>query len=115
MNAALAAFGPFPLEMFHHIGNVNLGTVDAGLEQSFVEQLASGADERVSCEILAVARLFAHEHDRGSRGTFSEDRLGGIFPEVTRLTSSCLVLQALERSGGRLIRTLGSSFRRDEK
>jgi hypothetical protein len=37
----------------------------------------------MACNIFTVSRLLANEHDRCARGTFSEDSLRGMFPEVT--------------------------------
>jgi hypothetical protein len=58
--AALAARGPF--EVLDRVRQVNLFDSEAGLAEALTEQLAGGPDERLTCEIFAVAGLFAYQH-----------------------------------------------------
>ena len=46
---------------------------------------AKGTDERASCEILGVTRLFADEHQLGGARAFAEHRLRAALPELARL------------------------------
>src|SRR6266850_6534614 len=43
-----------PLEVLHHVGDVDVAAVDAGLGQRAVEQLAGGPDERTPGEVFLV-------------------------------------------------------------
>jgi hypothetical protein len=72
-------------EMFHRVGDVDGGAVDADLFEGAVEELAGGADEGFAGEVFLVAGLFADEHDGGGGGAFAEDDLGGVAVEVTAL------------------------------
>jgi hypothetical protein len=71
----------FPFEVFDGVGEIEVVAVEAGFLQGFVEQLPGGADEGATLEVLAVAGLFADEHDAGVAGAFASDGLGRAFPE----------------------------------
>src|SRR5207245_2830257 len=60
VNPALAARLPF--EMLDDVRHVHALAIDAGVFERLVEQAAGRTDERASCEILGVTRLFADEH-----------------------------------------------------
>lgn len=70
-----------PFEMFHCIGEVGFFALDSGVDQEAVEELACGADEGFSAKVLAVAGLFAYDHDTGVGGSFTEDGAGRFFIE----------------------------------
>ena len=75
------AFAPrLPFEVLHHVRHVGGITIDAGLFESFVEQPTRRSDKRLAREILVIARLFAHQHDRGVPLALAKNRLSGAFP-----------------------------------
>ena len=74
--------------MLDHIGDVDLGAVDASFLESLIEDSPCWADKRMALSIFLIAGLLAHKHDRGRRFSFSEDSLGGIFPEIASPAAS---------------------------
>ena len=60
MDAALALRRP--LEVLDHVGDVDLGAVDARRLQRLVEHAAGRSHERPALLVLLVAGLLAHEH-----------------------------------------------------
>ena len=76
MEPLLAARHPF--EMLHHIGDIGASAVDPGGVEAAVEQLPGGADEGPALKVLLIAGGLTDEHQRGVRGAFAEDRLGGV-------------------------------------
>jgi hypothetical protein len=91
VNATLSALGRRPLEMFHDIRDIDLSAVNTSLGERFIQKFSRRSDKWLSQAIFLVARLFAHEHDRGFRIPLSEDRLRRGLPKITRLTSHCLL------------------------
>jgi hypothetical protein len=83
VDAAFAARLPF--EMFYGVGDVDFFAVDAGFDESGVEQLASRAYEWTALEIFLISRLFADEHDLCVGPAFAEDGLGATLPEIAIL------------------------------
>jgi len=77
---------PFPLrlpfEMLHRVGDINLGAIDASLQQRLIENPAGRPDERLSLVVLAIAWLLAHHDDTRLRATLAENGLGCVFPEI---------------------------------
>jgi hypothetical protein len=69
------------LEVLDRVRHINGRPIDARLLQCVAEELARGADERVSSEVLFVAGLLAHEHHRGRRRAFAEHCLGSVTPK----------------------------------
>jgi hypothetical protein len=96
--ASAAAAGP-PLEVLDDVGDEHLRAVDAGLLETFVEQPAGGADERMTLDVFAVSRLLPDEQQLGRYGSGAENRLGRPFPERTRTTVTSVSADRGERSG----------------
>ena len=71
------------LEVLDGIGDIAAPTVETGLFQAAIEQLAGGTDERPAGQILPIARLLAYKDDLGFHRTFAEDDLRGIPIEIT--------------------------------
>ena len=84
-----------PLEVLHRIGDVGVRPVDAGIGEGAVEQFPGGPDERPSLDVLLVARLPAHEHQRRAAGPLAEDRLGAAFEEALPFTALLTVFFAV--------------------
>src|SRR5216683_1715851 len=57
VNAPLAA--RLPLEVLHDVGDVDLGPVDAGLIECFVEKIARRSDEWPSLQVFLISGLLA--------------------------------------------------------
>ena len=89
--------------MLDHVGDVGLGTVDAGLLQRPVEQLARRPDERPALQILLIARLLADQHHTRARSPLAEHRL-----------RTALVQRAGGAAGGSLLQLVEVRLRRHE-
>ncbi len=61
-SSAAPVWGRPPFEVLDHVGHVCLRSIDAGLGQGRVEQLARRPDEGMTGQILLVAGRLAHEH-----------------------------------------------------
>jgi hypothetical protein len=70
------------LEVLDDVGHVGLVARDGGGVEAPVELPARRAHERLSGEVLLVARLLAHEHDAGALQPLAEDGLRRTPPEV---------------------------------
>src|SRR5438045_3579111 len=68
--------------MLHDVGDVHDSAIDPRLLERAIEQLAGGADERMTGEILLVARLLADQHDARAFRPFAEHGLRGVFPQI---------------------------------
>gem|GEM_PF-6665090 len=86
MNASLATRGRKLFEVLNHIRNVNFRAIDARLVQCLVENFPRRSNEGMASQIFLISRLFSHKNNPGPRGTFSENCLGGIFPEIAGVT-----------------------------
>ncbi len=97
MDAPLALC--LPLEMLHHIGDVDVSALDAGFLQRAIEDASGRTDERRARKILFVTGLLTHEHDGSVRGRpRSEHRLGATLPEVATATPSGRLAQRGQRA-----------------
>src|SRR5215831_1793508 len=72
-----------PFEMLHHISHVSPASIDTGLDEAAVEQLAGRADEGMPCSVLDISRLLADQHDQGCLRPLGEDGLSGVSMQVT--------------------------------
>jgi len=88
VNPALAALRCCPLEVLHYIRHVNFGAIDACFGEHFVQQSSCGADERVTCLVLLIARLFPDKHDAGALRPFAKHCLRGRFPKIASFAAS---------------------------
>ena len=86
-----------PLEMLHHVRDVNLVAVDAHFLQNFVQEFSRRTDKRPPRQIFIVPRLLAYEHHLRVRRAFAEDRLGAGLPERARPAAFRRCLQSLNR------------------
>src|SRR5438045_3338758 len=93
MNAPLAALRSFPLEVLHHIGDVDLRAVDSHLDENFVQKPPRGSDKRMSLPVFVIAGLLPHKHDQSLGRSFSEDRLSRVLPQITASTPGRCPLQ----------------------
>ena len=85
------------------VRHVHARPIDARCFESLVEDPTGGSDEGVPLDVLAIARLLADEHQRGSTRAFPEDCLRRVFPEV-----------AAPASGGRFAQRRQGLLLRDE-
>src|SRR3954468_10691917 len=96
--------------MFHRIGDIDLLPIDPSFDKAFIEQLACGAHERLSGEVLVIARLFADEYDLRFRPALAEDRLRAGPPQRTRFAIRGGAAQFLERRSFRNERRCAPDF-----
>src|SRR5581483_557648 len=80
VNAPLPA--RFPLEMLHDVRDVHTAAIDARLVERFVEKAARRSDEGAACEIFAIARLLADQHDGRALPALAEDGLCAELVEI---------------------------------
>jgi hypothetical protein len=88
VNPPLAA--RLPLEVLHHVGEIHIAEIDAGILERVTQQLAGWTDERFAFEIFSIARLLADEHDAGAARAVPEHRLRGVLPEIAAPAHLCL-------------------------
>ena len=105
VDAALAA--RLPLEVLHHIGDVDGRAIDPSFGERLVEQLPGRADERMTGQVFLIAGLLADEHQPRARRALAEHRLRAELVEVARLT----VLRGLPNRGQR--RAIGNQVGTD--
>src|SRR5207247_1262722 len=94
VNAPLAARLPF--EVLDGIGDIGLGTVDAGIVEGAVEQLARRPDEWPSGDVFGVARLLADEEQRRSDVAFAEDGLRAALPQLAGAAARRCLAQRIQ-------------------
>src|SRR5262249_10879800 len=95
VDAPLAA--RLPAEVLHHVGDVSVRSLDAGLGQCSLQQLAGGTDEGPSREVLVVSWLLADEHHPGVLLPLAEDGLRRALPEVACAALAGRAPERLER------------------
>src|SRR5882757_9512352 len=71
VNTPLASW--LPLEVLDGIRHIDFVTVDACFDESFVQELSRGTDERFPRQIFVVARLFAYKNDFGVARAFAKN------------------------------------------
>src|SRR5262245_55885784 len=96
MDASLAA--RLVLEMLHHIGEVKLGAIEAGIRDGAIEQLAGWSDEGPAGKVLLVARLLAYEDNTGVGRAFAEHGLRRRAVQWTALAGRYLCPQPGQRN-----------------
>jgi hypothetical protein len=84
VDAALAA--RLPVEMLYGVRYVDFAPVDSGGDQRLIQHRSCGTDEGLPGEVFFVAGLLAYKHDFRVRGTFSENRLRSLLPEIAAAT-----------------------------
>ena len=68
----------------HDVGDEHLAAVETDAGQQLVEELAGGADERLSLDIFVVSGRLAEEKDPRLSGTLAGHGLAGASVEGTR-------------------------------
>ena len=94
-----------PSKMFDGVGDVHLVARDASFGKSLVEHPARRSDERMPLTVFHIAGLFADQNDIRMFRPFAENRLGGVFVEITSLARPSRGAQAFKVS------PLGEKFR----
>lgn len=89
------------LEMLHGVGDEDLRARDLRLRQGVVEDLASGADERLAGEIFLVAGLLAHQHELSAPASLARDGLDCVLIERTTGARVLGLGQLRQRPDGR--------------
>jgi hypothetical protein len=90
--SAVAVFAPEP-EVFHHIGDIDVGSGHPGPLQRSVEHPTGWADERLTRDVLPIAGLLADQHRRRTGGPRAEDRLRRVSVELTCRAPRCFPTQ----------------------
>jgi hypothetical protein len=80
MNALLSSLCRGPLEMLHHISQIDSRTINTCDFHCFVEQFAGRADKGMASAIFLIPGLLTNEYDLRLGGTFSKDGLRRILP-----------------------------------
>jgi hypothetical protein len=88
MDALFAPLRKRPFEVFDHVGDINIFSIDSGFCQRVSENPASGPDKGMSFTIFGISRLLPDHHVNGARLSFAQHCLRGIFPKVARLAHS---------------------------
>jgi len=96
-----ARASPLEAEVLHGVGEVHAVALDAGLSQRRVERPPGRADERLPRAVLAIAGLFAHEHQRRPLAALGEDHLRRVSPELTPAASGGRPSQVVHGAAGR--------------
>ena len=73
--------------MLDRVRDIDRVPIDACLTQSLMEYLASGADEGLPFDVLAISWLLTDEHRAGTGSTGTEYRLGRVAEQVTGLAA----------------------------
>ena len=74
-----------PLEVFDGIGDVDGFAIESRLLDDAIEQAPGRSYEGVTPKVLLVARLLAHQHDRGVARSLSAHRLSGPLPQIASM------------------------------
>jgi hypothetical protein len=91
-----------PLEVLHHVGDVDLLAIDPRLLQRVVEELAGRSHEGMPLLVLLIAGLLADEHDLAPRRALAKHGLRGLGVERAGGAVGRLGLELQERSIDRL-------------
>lgn len=90
---------PFMMEVLHRVGEVQRRAIDSQFSQRTVEQPAGRARERLSAQVLAIARLFPDQHHLGACRPLPEHGLRGLLPERALAAGTGLRTQTLQAAG----------------
>jgi hypothetical protein len=83
--------------MFHRVGEIHVGQVDASRRQRLLQHAARRTDERFAGPIFLLAGLLAHEHEPRSRIARAEHRLRRAPPQIARPAAGRLRAGLVER------------------
>jgi hypothetical protein len=76
-----APFAPLlELEVLDSVRHVDALTVQACLDERFIQQNPCRSDKRSPFEVFSIPRLFANEHHVCAWRSFTENGLRGVFP-----------------------------------
>ena len=92
----------FMTEVLHRVGDIGPIAWNLRFRQGAVEHLAGRSDEGPPDQILLVAGLLAHQHQRRGGGPLARHALGGVAPE--------LAAAAEVDPGGDLLQAGGRAF-----
>jgi hypothetical protein len=74
-------FAPrFPLEVLDRVGDEQIFSLKSSRRNRLFQHATRGTSERMTANVLLVARLFAYQHDFRSNRAFTLDNLGRVFP-----------------------------------
>src|SRR2546428_14122853 len=76
--------GRTPFEVFDGVGEEDSVSVDASVRESLVEDASRWSDERLTGEVLPVARLLSADHDLPGPPALAAHGLGPFLPEGPR-------------------------------
>jgi len=96
VKAAFAAF--FEFEVLHRVGEVDIGSRDAGVLKRAIEELARGADEGTALTIFLVSGLFSNEYDWRVMRSFAQHGLRSMAVQIA--AAAALDLHTKFRQGG---------------
>jgi hypothetical protein len=98
VNSSFSASRRSPLEVFHHIRDINFGSVDACFFQSTVQELSRWTNEWMPGAIFLISGLLSDQHDVGRGRTFPEYGLSSQLPQIACLATACILAQSCERA-----------------
>jgi hypothetical protein len=76
------------LEVFDGVGLIRQPRIDVGVAERTRQQPSGRPDKRQPLDVLAVAGLLTHQHDRRIRMTMPENRLRGVLVERAPATAA---------------------------
>jgi hypothetical protein len=103
MDASLAA--SLVAEVLDDVRDVCVPRGDSSALEALIEHPPRWANERVTLDVLAVARLLANQHQGGPAGALSHHRLGRAGIEIASATG---MHRALQIAQGRALRNGGN-------
>lgn len=77
------------LKVLHDIGQINFFSRQLHFGERGIEQLPGRADERLTGQVLRIARLFADEHDARVCRAAAKDSLGRVTSQFASRTTVC--------------------------
>jgi hypothetical protein len=86
------------LEVLHGVGDADARTIDAGVREGTIENLAGRTDEGAALQILLIARLLADQYHRCMGWPLAEHGLGGEPVQRTASAILCIFNEAGQRT-----------------
>src|ERR1043166_4388662 len=87
---------PYEFKVLDGVCDVGLLTRNSGFGQSLVEQASRGPDKRPALPIFLIAGLLAYKNNLYLRRSLTEDRLSGLFVEITSFTGTSGIPQSVK-------------------
>jgi hypothetical protein len=97
VDASLASFCRRPLEVFHHVRDIDISSIDSSFPKSVVQKMSSRPDKGVPFAIFSVPRLLPHHHVNSAGFSFAEHCLCSVSPKIARLAFSRGIPEVCER------------------